>query len=299
MKLIRIAAFALPLFATALVSCSTKNLPPATFAAYDACQNVAANSATITGTHTDETADQPESTAYVATIDGKIVIARASLISCFPLASGPHSLVVSFWTGNHGADLPVRLDAKPGASYIIRAERGELKSTNLWDTPRAHYVSIQDQKTGEIALRKTAAEPANNPERYQGPSTASAATIHGTTTLDLLDRYGAYPAAVDGLRISEIPMGPLLPTKPDYEGTIKLAPGLHALAIGLVNIQPSGLYPVMLDAKPGASYVIRFEHGIKRSGDSRWYIFTVWIEDEKSGAIILPKSDLPIGKLLF
>lgn len=117
---------------------------------------------------------------------------------------------------------------------------------------------------------------------FTSPAKADSATasVRGELERISLGNTGTYIYGIDGRMIH--------PSPPMYENPIELAPGAHSLLIGF-NASKYALLPARIDAKAGARYVARFE----QTGAVREELVnTVWIEDEISGEIVVPKQQI-------
>ncbi len=301
MTFIRILA--LSLVAMALTGCAKlENLQPANFSAYTVDASTLSNPAFIKGTYTEEKGGLLSGTlvreTFVLGLDGHTGFLAKHLNTSMPLSPGLHSLTIAYWIGEKRGSVPVRLDAKPGASYVIKEEDGEKTIKTVLSGFTPNYLYIADEKTGEIVTPKMADLLSAVPDRYQPPADA-AVPIRGTAVRpDILDVDAVYVRAVDGRFVREQKSDALGGDDYyDYEAQVMLTPGLHALSIGLGAGPFPGLYPILFEAKPGAAYVVKFERGLKRNGTNKWFVYTVWIEDEKTGAVVMPKVDVQSERL--
>ncbi|HUD52863.1 hypothetical protein [Parvibaculum sp.] len=301
--MLAIRLFLFSLAATALAACGPKlkDLPEASFAPVYAPADKTAATATIRGAYREKEGlvNDSISGAYVAMVDGERP-SRNHATDPVPLTPGPHSLTMRYWAVRDSFHLavPFRLDAKPGASYVVRLEEGNLNVENYLGVDPTYYLYIVDETTDEIVSPKMPHLPQRATEFYVEPAAPDIATIRGTIEHGL-DAYSAYVLAIDGRYIHTEPDSIFFDDGRNYEGAVALTPGRHALAIGIRNSNLYNALPVLIDIEPGASYVLRFEHGVKKSGEDKWQTFTVWLENEKTAAIVVPKTDMPIMRLPF
>lgn len=298
MTFFRIVFFSL--IAATLSACGPKlnELPATNFAPYVVDARTVGDTATIKGTYTPNTGvlGIGSEGAYVAAIDGKVAFHRTKRSDPLTLAPGPHALALSYWQGTLEGFAPAYFDAKPGASYVIKFESGDYL---FFKERRSYSLYVVEEKSGEVVVPKTPDHFQDATERYVEPVGTELASIRGTSDESLLNVDAAFVLAIDNRYVALRPETALTSALPDYSGTFKLTPGLHAIFIGAQLGTGSGIFPVLLDAKPGASYVARYESGLKRHGASKWQTFTVWLEEEKTGAIVVPKTDLAVTKLAF
>lgn len=290
--------FILALVSVGIVSCGPKlkDMQVANFTTYQVEKKGDAPNAAIKGTYTKGGGILLKASrgTYVAAIDGKVGFEKDRRTGSIPLTAGVHSLSLGYWIGAHKGFVPARLDAKPGASYVIMEEDGELLA--LVEEQRPNFLYIVEEKTGEVVFPKTPDLAAAATRIYSEPSGTDTATVRGSLDKSLFVLNAAQVIAVDGLYVP-VKRGTFFTAgDPYYETPRRLSPGRHALAIYVTSEGTFGIYPIMFDVTPGASYVVRFEIGLKRNGDKKWKTFTVWIEDEKTGSIAWPKSDFPMKK---
>ncbi|MEQ8266407.1 MAG: hypothetical protein RH982_04365 [Parvibaculum sp.] len=279
---------------------SASEYPEATLQIHDVKLASGADHATIKGTYQEGNFwSKPTRATFVAAADGKLEL-TSGYTTPVPIEPGPHSLVVGYWHGTTRMPVAVRLEAEPGKNYLVLQEDGDLSLDILRGPSRTNYVYIVDEATGEVVVPKTVdlAEMAN--EYYVEPSGPGTATFRGTVrTEGLFDLYSAYVASVDGKHAPMTPETALEKRRVKYDAAVRLEPGLRAIGIGIRLSTERGLFPILLDVKPGASYVVRLEHGIKRVGTDKWNSATVWVEDEVTGATIVEKTDVPFKRLPF
>lgn len=293
----KVRSIVLALFALSLAACAPKleTLPAADFQPYNPDLSGVAEPATLRGSYGDKSAllGTAKYAVGVFAINGKVAFKDLRFDAPIELTPGKQSLTIGYVIGGYGDTIPVMLDAKPGGRYVIKRATDTNWSDGLkYDRIRT-WLYIEDERTGEIVVPKTPDIIQTIEGRYQPPSGADVATISGTKKSGSLS---VYPIAVDGQVVREDREGGIWlasrwePTKP-----VAVAPGISAIAILARSGLSERYLPVLLDAKPGASYVVRFEHGLKRVGESRIYAHTIWIEDAATGEIVIPKADLPGG----
>ncbi|WP_293328270.1 hypothetical protein [Parvibaculum sp.] len=284
-----------------VAACGPKleELSPANLNVYPVKQVAAKEHATIQGSFEDTSVLIWKSSraTYVGAIDGQIE--TSAVDASIPIAPGPHAVLIGYWVGAKQIPVPVRLDAEAGKKYIVVEEDGPTTMDNLLDSQKANYLSIVDQATGEAVVPKISDMQSEASSYYVEPTEDDSATIRGSKKTNV-DVYRAYVVTVDGKYVKPLPGSFMSAPHPDYEAALRLAPGLHAIGVGFgVNMNQSGAFAYLLDVKPSAHYVVRFDHGVQRIGDQKWWTYTLWLEDEKTGAVVIPKTDLPLQKLPF
>jgi hypothetical protein len=286
----------LGLLALSLAACAPKleELEAATFQSYRPDLSDVSEPATIRGSYEEITGMLGTSSRAVGifALDGKTAL-KGGYETPIYLAPGVHSLTIGYTNGIYGDTIPVMLDAKPGARYVVkRSEDKEWLDGLRYDRIRT-WLYIEEEKTGEIVVPKIPDILQSIEGRYQPPSGPNVGTIRGT-----VNEHGVsvYPIAVDGQIVKEDREQDLLlaarwePTK-----SVALAPGLRALAIYARSGVTGRYLPILLDVKPNASYVAKVDYRLKKSGATRIFTFTIWIEDGATGEIIMPRTDLPGG----
>lgn len=300
--IMRVSAFILACAVAALAGCvkPASELPAANVQTYDVEQARSADHATIKGTYREGTFFGKSTLAtFVAAIDGKLEVA-SGYTTPIPLEPGPHSLVVGYWLGATRRPVPVRLDAEPGRNYLVLQEKGEFDFNLLRGSSYPSYVYIVDEGSGEIVTPRMVDEAEYSNEYYIEPSGPDTAVIRGTLERKGFNEpFSAYVLTIDGKYAPMTPQTALTRRLTKYEAAVRLEPGLRAIGIGLRASSQFAVYPVLLDVEPGAAFVLRYEHGLKRINNDKWTAITVWIEDEKTGAIVWPKTDVPITRLPF
>lgn len=106
-------------------------------------------------------------------------------------------------------------------------------------------------------------------------------SIRGTREKGLLGSSGSYVAGIDGKMIPQAPRV--------FETPIPIAAGVHSVLIGNSSDRFATL-PARLDAKAGVQYVIRWER--KTNIPLFPNTTNVWIEDEATGEIVIPKRQI-------
>ncbi|MDP1627507.1 hypothetical protein [Parvibaculum sp.] len=289
-------SFGILLAGLAACAPNLESLPTASLKLYKPDMSDPAAAATIRGTFEESTGllGTPARATGVFAIDGNTAFETRELAAPLPLTPGLHSLTIGYLTGGIGDAVPVKLVAEPGARYVVKRERGTDMMDGLrYDRIRT-YVYIEDEKTGEIVVPKTPDVLRSIEGRYAPPTGPDLATMRGTGDDGLLDSFYALLIAVDG-EIVRAKKEATLMTVESYEPAtpIALTPGLHALAIAVRGGTGTSYLPILFDAKPNVSYVIKYERGLKRHGSVRIFTATVWIENESDGSIALPKTDIP------
>ena len=286
-----------------VAACGPKleELSPANLNVYPVKQVAAKEHATIQGSFEDTSVLIWKSSraTYVGAIDGQIEISAVD--ASVPIAPGPHAVLIGYWVGAKQISVPVRLDAEAGKKYVIVEEDGPTTMDNFLDSQKANYLSIVDQTTGEAVVPKISDMQSEASSYYEEPSTGPTTSIRGTYRRDGLARVSAYVLTIDGkyVRGEE---GTLLDSPhPKYASSYRLTPGIHAIGIGTIFANMEGAYAFLLDSKPGQSVVVRIKDTthFARFGQTKWWVVTVWAEDEKTGEIILPETDLLMKRLPF
>ncbi len=291
-KLLRLAALAL-LAATAGCAPKLESLPVAEFQPYKPDLTGVAEPATLRGSYSQKPGLVGSATYAVGVfaINGKVAFEDEKLDAPIELKPGPQSLTIGYLVGRRGDSVPVMLDAKPGGRYVIkRAEDTNWSDGLKYDRIRT-WLYIEDERTGEIVVPKTPDLIQSIEGRYRPPAGADAAAIRGTVHESGLS---VYPIAVDGQIVPEDRAGGMwVSSRWEPTKSVALAPGMRAIAILARTGLDDRYLPVLLDAKPGAAYIVKFDFALKRSGNLRINTHTIWIEDAATGEIVVPKSDLP------
>lgn len=227
---------------------------------------------------------------FITAVDGALVPEDDAPVF---LAPGIHSLVVASLVLDRYEAVPFRIEALAGARYVIRWDEGR--------EPRWDHIYIEDMDSGQPVSNKVPVVRKNHTERHQQPpSSTSHATMRGSTTAGFLERDFVHLASVNGVFVQETSNTLFGPTY-DYTAPVLIEPGLQALGIGyqVTDNYNNWVHPILLEVKPGASYVVKFEHTTRQLADSRWRSFTLWIEDERSGETVMSPVDIPLQRLLF
>ncbi|MBX3446595.1 MAG: hypothetical protein KF765_07560 [Parvibaculaceae bacterium] len=288
-------SFVLAALALSLAACAPKleTLPPADFQPYKPDLTGVTEPATIRGSYSQKPGLVGSATYAVGVfaINGKVAFEDEKFDVPIELKPGPQSLTIGYIVGRRGDSIPVMLDAKPGGRYVIKRAEDTNWADGLNYNRIRTWLYIEDERTGEIVVPKTPDLIMSIEGRYRPPSSADVATIRGTVHESGLS---VYPIAVDGQIVPEdrergVWVAPLWePTK-----SVALTPGMRAIAILARTGLYEGYLPVLLDAKPGAAYVVKFDFALKRFGGVRIHTHTIWIKDAATGEIVVPKSDLP------
>ncbi|MFN4355970.1 hypothetical protein [Parvibaculum sp.] len=292
MKLLRLAAIAL-VAGTAACAPKLETLPVADFQAYKPDLTGVAEPATLRGSYSQKPGLVGSATYAVGVfaINGKVAFEDEKFDAPIELKPGPQSLTIGYLVGRRGDSIPVMLNAKPGGRYVIKRAEDTNWADGLNYNRIRTWLYIEDERTGEIVVPNTPDIIMSIEGRYQPPSGADVATIRGTVHESGLS---VYPIAVDGQIVPEDRQRGVW-VAPRWEPTksVALAPGIRAIAILARTGLYEGYLPVLLDAKPGVSYTVKFDFALKRSGGVRVHTHTIWIEDAATGEIVVPKSDLP------
>jgi len=299
MKLIHLLV--LSAFAVVMTGCvkPASEYPEANLRIYDTATEHVAGHATIRGTYQEGTFFGKTSRAtFVAAVDGLLEV-TPDVTKAIPLAPGPHSLVVGYWRGNKRMPVAVRLDVKPGAKYIVLQEDGGWTMDNIIDSRFPNFVYILDEATGETVVSKTPDLIDKAQTYYTEPAGENLASIRGTEESGGLDAFSAHVLSIDGVYVPMRQQTLFASLAPDYTASYRIKAGLRAFGIGIRSGGGSAVFPVLLDVTPGASYVVHFEHGMKRIHNDKWTSVTIWIDDEMSGNRIVEKVDIPISRLPF
>jgi len=282
-----------------LAACAPRleTLQEATLPVYEPDTSGEASLATLRGTYeaVEGLLGHGERMTGVFAIDGKTSFHSNRLEDAIPLEPGLHSLTIGYLNSRSEGDaVPVAFVAEPGASYVIKRERGDNLLDGLkYDRIRT-YLYIEDEKTGKIVVPRTPDIISTIEGRYVPPSGPDVARMRGTEDRSLLVSFYAHLIAVDGEIVREESERTLM-TVESYNITepVALTPGLRALAIAVRGGVGTFYLPILFEAKPKESYVVKYEHGLKRHGSVRIFTSTVWIENEADGSVVFPKTDLP------
>lgn len=246
--------------------------------------------ASITGTERKPGLFTTPRETFVSAVDGTIVPEDETVTILRP---GSHSIVAGFLFVDRYQAIPFRLEAEAGKRYVVTWDER--------DDPRSDLFYIADLETGQAVTGKSPGLYKNNPERFREPAaSAPHATMRGSTTSGFLERDFAHLASVNGLYVQER-SGTLFGPNYDYGAAIRLEPGMHALGIGyqVTDNYNNWILPIMFEAEAGRSYVIKFDRTTRELSGKRWRTFSIWIEDEKSGAIVAAPIDIPFQRIVF
>lgn len=297
MKLLRLAAIAI-FVATAACAPRLETLPVADFHAYKPDLTGIAEPATLRGSYEQEPGflGTVNHAVGVFAINGKVLFEDSRFDAPIQLVPGKQSLTIGYITGGLGDTIPVMLDAKPGGRYVIKRSQDTNWADGLRYNRIRTWLYIEDERTGEIVVPKTPDLIRTIEGRYQPPHGANVATIRGTGAASVLSGFSAFPVAIDGQIVREgKEANILLAARWDPTQPVALEPGIRAIAIFARGGMGDRYLPILLDVQPGAAYVVKSEHTLKRAGGTRVFTYTIWIEDAATGDIVVPKADLPGG----
>lgn len=294
----RFLSFVLAALALSLAACAPKleTLPVANFQAYKPDLTGVTEPATIRGSYEQEAGflGTINHAVGVFALNGKVLFEDERFDAPIQLVPGKQSLTIGYITGGFGDTIPVMLDAKPGGRYVIKRSQDTNWADGLrYDRIRT-WLYIEDERTGEIVVPKTPDVIRSIEGRYQPPHGANMATIRGTVTDSAIENDAAFPVSVDGQIVREgKEANILLAARWDPVKPVAIEPGVRAIAI-LMRAGPVYRYlPILLDAQPNVSYIVKYEMALKRVGGTRIFTYTIWVEDMATGEIIVPKADLP------
>lgn len=299
----RLLSLFLVLFTLPLAACGPQlaTLPVADFPLYKPNLTGVAEPATIRGTHEEAQGlfGTPGTSVGVFAINGKVSFEDDLLTAPIELVPGKQSLAIGYTHGRYYTTIPVMLDAKPGGRYVVKSDEDVHWMDGLKYDRIRKWLYIEDEITGEIVVPKTPDLIQTIEQRYELPTGADVATIRGTETDSAIEITAAFPVSIDGQIVPEgREANTLSPARWDPSKPVTLVPGVRAIAI-LMRSGSGNLYlPVLLDVKPGASYIARYEHSLKQFDSQRFFIYTVWVEDVVTGEIVVPKTDLRGRRLL-
>jgi hypothetical protein len=298
-RFVRICAlFALlaPLGACARVD--IKNVPEAnlgdTYVASTSSQY-----ATIKGSgDTGGTMLNPTMIAYLVSIDGKNVKGRGAIFDPVQVDPGIHSLLVAYRSigGTSHGFVPLMLDAKPGAAYIVKEEfQGGFLRLGTAEDVTNQYMYIEDEKTGLAATDKVTDTLRRNTNMYTQSPAKSAATLRGIKMEKLLGSNACFIAAIDGRFMPTVEGQTFLDhDRSDFDAIAKITPGRHAIAVGIDFGNIKGAYPFLLDVTPNASYVIKCDLVDRQIGGKLNASINIVVENETTHTVAVPAIDLPI-----
>lgn len=206
----------------------------------------------------------------VVAIDGELLYGRIEPCKRVPLTPGPHSLVIAY----DGRHLPLRIDARAGASYALLFRDGHP------DT-----VVVTDEKTNEVV-----AEIPDDGEQTQTPSYVEP-SAPDSATVEVDSESHVKLLAVDGAFVAP------------RTAAVRVASGPRAIAVSSNEFLGVGgnytemtawtRFPLLLDALPGTTYRIRYERP-KDAPILGPIMRTVWIEDATHGTAAR-KSTFPLN----
>ncbi|HEY0526733.1 MAG TPA: hypothetical protein VGD08_25300 [Stellaceae bacterium] len=133
----------------ALIGCETNAVP---ISYYNVPQETPdAPNAKIGGTKTFVLLG-PDTRTYAGAIDGKVIRREreADYDQSVPISPGVHALSIDYRDGSWHASVPIRLDARPGATYVVKAERVNQISTTVKVT-----LWVEDAGDGTLVADKT------------------------------------------------------------------------------------------------------------------------------------------------
>lgn len=298
MRKLAIAAICLALLAGCV---DTSKIPQATLGdAYVISSQT--NLATIKGSgDTSGTMFSPTMVAYLVSIDGKNIASSGGILSPVKIEPGIHSLLLSYMSfgGTSHGFAPVMLDAKPGATYIVKEEyRGSpLKNLTQGSDLTHEYLYLEDEATGLAATDKITDSLRANTNYYVQSTLPDAASLHGDKHNLLLGASACFIASVDGKFIPPVAgMTFLDHDQSDFDAVAKIAPGRHAIAIGIRFGNVVGAYPFLLDAAANNTYVVKCKQVSRKVGTRLTGAISLSVENETTGQVAIPLRDLPIGR---
>tara|TARA_R110000868_G_scaffold40543_4_gene139801 strand:+ start:10455 stop:11300 length:846 start_codon:yes stop_codon:yes gene_type:complete len=260
------------------------------------------NLATIKGSgDTSGTVFSPTMVAYLVSIDGKNIGSSGGILSPVKIEPGIHSLLLSYMSygGTSHGYAPVMLDAKPGATYIVKEEyRGSpLKNLTQGSDLTHEYLYLEDEATGLAATDKITDSLRANTNYYVQPTLPDAASLHGDKHDLLLGASACFIASVDGKFIPPVAgMTFLDHDQSDFDAVAKISPGRHAIAIGIRFGNAVGAYPFLLDATASNTYVVKCTQVSRKIGTRLVSAISLSVENETTHEMAVPPRDLPIGR---
>jgi len=296
MKKILPALLALLAFSLAACAPDLEKLPKANFHAYEPDLSNVSEPATIRGSFKDSTGPlgSPYRAVGVFAIDGKVAFDGPAFDTAIPLTPGIHSLTIGYSNGGYGDTIPVVVNAKAGARYVVKeSNRTDWLDGLKYDRIRT-WLYIEDEKTGEIVVPNTPDVIQSIEARYRQPAGPDVATMRGTEADNFLDYLAVLPIAVDGQIVEETSKQNMWSAAQwEPKRAVALEPGHRAIAIMVRGGAGHRFLPILLEVKPRASYIVKYDHGLKKFGTTRIFTYTIWIEDAVTGEIVMPKADLP------
>jgi len=225
-------------------------------------------------------------------IDGRFLPGELETCDRHDLAPGPHSLIVVY----KNRLMPVRIDAAPGDVFVVKWEddsddtvyvENEATNETVFRRPLrdAEVVLMSETLIGQIigdkAPNVSYVEPAGEDTALV---TARARKVE-KFLLGEQDEGEVRIVAIDGERLAE------------DTHAIRVSSGPRALAFYLSfyigmdgNYQPVygwAKIPVMLDARPGASYTLGYEPPQIGLGPKH---IAIWLKDDATGEVVVPKA---------
>ncbi|MCE9650573.1 MAG: hypothetical protein K8R18_13200 [Parvibaculum sp.] len=296
-RFVRICA----LLALSLGACARvdiKNVPQANLGdAYVA--DTSLQHATIKGSgDTSGTMLSPTMIAYLVSIDGKNTKGRSTIFDPVQVDPGIHSLLVAYRSigGTSHGFVPLMLDAKPGAAYVVREEfQGGFLRLGTAEDVTNHYMYIEDGKTGLAATDKVTDTLRRNTNMYTQSTDKNAATLRGIKMEKLLGSNACFIASVDGRFMPTVEGQTFLDhDRSDFDAVAKITPGRHAVAIGVDFGNIKGAHPFLLDAAPNTSYVVKCDLVDRQIDGKLNASINIVVENETAHTVVVPAIDLPI-----
>lgn len=289
------------LVAFTLVACAKpvdpRSLTQATVPLYHPAKTNVADAPTIKSIFTPSTGflGSPATVTFLVAIDGQYFDGgRRS--DPHPVPAGPHVISIGYATRGRSSQVAVLVDFKPGASYVIRQDNSGLTLNSINNAGPDDILWVEDEKTGLAITPKQSTTIYDNPDRYVPPSDATS-TISGSRGGQFLDHFVSFIQMVDGKIVNGDGAASILEGehgRPDY--AVPVAAGRHAMAIRIDYNLTYGVFPLYFDVKPSTSYVVKFEGPLSKIiGNRQTYVISFWIEEMGSGALALPKVDMPIS----
>lgn len=224
-------------------------------------------------------------------IDGRFLPGPLETCDRHNLSPGPHSLIVA----HKGRLMPLRLDAAAGDVFVVK-----------WNDAGDDTIYVENEATGEIVFRRPLRDAENN---LLSDTLIGQITGEKAPTVTYVEPGGADTALLtaQARKVSDFPFGErdegqinIVAIDGERLGdrvrSTRLAAGPRAIAFYLSFYIGTGsdyqpIYgwvkvPVMLDARPGATYTLGYEKPALGFGPK--YI-SIWIEDEATGEVVVPK----------
>ncbi|MDO8840077.1 MAG: hypothetical protein Q7V31_14245 [Parvibaculum sp.] len=274
--------------AMALAACAAKAPPPvktALAAAEAPASTPEALTASIRGSRERNVFDSEG--VYVAGIDGKMIRQSGRTYeNPIAIAPGPHSLLIGSSRAAYGT-LHTRLEAKEGASYVLR---WESDATGIPIYGGTMTVWIEDEASGELVMpkRNIWGEISKN-ATYVSPDIPEqeAALISGVKPEGFPGVDHTYLAAVDGVYTADNKASRM---------PIKVRPGKRALLLGYYS---GGIaeYPVLVDLQAGHSYVIGFVSDLGAVPGLANERLSIWLDDQTTGVRVVPAQRVMVQRI--